>query len=126
MSDKFKFEYNAPTEKERKEIESIRNQYLPKDEKNRKFEELKQLDHKVKNIPIIFAISLGVIGTLIFGLGLTFFLEWIELFVFGIPCAIVGLILVILAYPLYVKISIKLKNKYRDEIINLSNELLNK
>ena len=126
MSEKFKFEYNAPTEKERKEIESIRNQYLPKDEKNQKFEELKKLDHKVKNIPIIFAISLGVIGTLIFGLGLTFFLEWIELFAFGIPCAIVGLILVILAYPLYVKISIKLKNKYRDEIINLSNALLNK
>jgi MFS family permease len=72
------------------------------------------------------SLSLGVIGTLIFGLGLTFFLEWVELFILGILCAIVGLIIVILAYPLHKKISLILKTKYKDEIINLSNELLNK
>ena len=126
MSEKFKFEYNAPTEQERREIESIKNQYLPKDEKNIKFEELKKLDNKVKNTPIAISISLGIIGSLIFGLGMTFFLEWVDLWLLGIPCAIIGLIIVILAYPLHIKISSKLKTKYKDEIINLSNELLNK
>lgn len=126
MSEKFKFEYNAPTEQERKEIESIKNQYLPKDEKSIKFEKLKKLDNKVKNIPVAISISLGIIGSLIFGLGMTFFLEWVDLWILGIPCAIIGLIIVILAYPLHIKISSKLKAKYKDEIINLSNELLNK
>ena len=126
MSEKFKFEYNAPTEQERKEIESIKNQYLPKDEKSIKFEKLKKLDNKVKNIPTAISISLGIIGSLIFGLGMTFFLEWVDLWILGIPCAIIGLIIVILAYPLHIKISSKLKVKYKDEIINLSNELLNK
>lgn len=126
MSEKFKFEYNAPTEQERKEIESIKNQYLPKDEKSIKFEKLKKLDNKVKNTPIAISISLGIIGSLIFGLGMTFFLEWVDLWLLGIPCAIIGLIIVILAYPLHIKISSKLKAKYKDEIISLSNELLNK
>ena len=126
MSEKFKFEYNAPTEQERKEIESIKSQYLPKDEKSLKLEQLKKLDNKVKNTPIVISLSLGIIGTLIFGLGMTFFLEWVNLWVLGIPCFIIGLIIVILAYPLHIKISLKLKTKYKDEIINLSNELLNK
>ena len=36
MSEKFKYEYSAPTMEERKEISSIRDQYLPKGEKEQK------------------------------------------------------------------------------------------
>ena len=59
-----------------------------------------------------------------FGLGLTFFLEWSEYFYFGIPFSLLGLIMVSVTYYLYTKISNNLKDKYGKEIIKLSNELL--
>lgn len=126
MSNKFEYKYSAPTQEERKEIESIRNQYLPKDEKSQKLERLRYLDNKVTSLPIAVSISLGVIGTLIFGTGMCFFLEWVNLWFVGIPFSIVGMITIILAYPIYNKLLNKLKNKYKDEIISISNELINK
>lgn len=125
MSDKFKYKYSAPTIEERREIDSIRNKYLPKDESMTKIERLRYLDGKVKNYPIVYSLSFGIGGSLFFGCGLTFFLEWTSYWYVGIPFALIGVIFMILAYPVYNKILNKYKKKYGEEIINLSNELLN-
>ena len=69
-------------------------------------------------------LTLGVIGTLLFGTGLTFFLEWTHLWYLGIPFALAGLVIVILTYPIYLKVLKKYKAKYGEEIIRISNELL--
>lgn len=123
MADKFNYKYNAPTRNEREEINNILNDYLPKQEKESKIETLRRLDFKVKNTPMIVGLSTGIIGTLIFGLGLAFILEWNQL-ITGIIITSLGLIVICLAYPLYNKLYKSLKNKYKDEIIKLSNELL--
>ena len=124
MSDKFEYKYSAPSLSERQQIDSIRNQYLPKDKKEEKLEKLKKLDNKVKEIPMITSLSFGIVGTLIFGLAMTFFLEWTNYFIVGIPFALIGGCLIAIAYPIYKKSLEKLKNKYGPEIIKLSNELL--
>ena len=124
MADKFEYKYNAPTQEEKDEINEILNNYLPKDEKETKFEILRKLDFKVKNNPMIFGLSCGIIGNLIFGLGLTCVLEW-NLLVLGIIISVIGLFIITIAYPLYNKLHSYYKNKYKDEIIKLSRELLN-
>lgn len=124
MSKKFEYNYSAPTQKERQEIESIRNQYLPKSERESKVELLKRLDNKVKNIPMVTALTFGIVGSLIFGTGMAFFLEWTELWYVGIPFGLVGILITILAYPIYCYLLKKLKKKYSSEIIRLSNELI--
>lgn len=125
MSNKFEYKYEAPSLEERKEIDSIRQQYLPKDKNVSKMEELRNLHNKVKNVPMIWGISLGVVGILFFGTSMTFFLEWSALWYCGIPFAIIGTILIALAYPVYKKIEQKYKDKYGKQILELSNELLN-
>jgi len=124
MGERFEYNYDAPTQQERQEIESIRNQYLPKNRELTKLERLKKLDNKVKNIPLLISLNLGIIGCLIFGLGLTFFLEWYN-YLLGVIFGLVGVIPMIISYPIYVKVLNKLKDKYGKEIIELSNELLN-
>ena len=124
MSNKFEYNYTAPTIEERKEIDRIRNQYLPNDKIMNKMERLRYLDNKVKTIPMILSLSLGVIGLLLFGTGLTFFLEWASYWYIGIPFGIIGVVLIVLAYPIYKKVLDKQKSKYSAEIIELSNELL--
>lgn len=123
-NNRFEYTYTAPTERERKEAESIRKQYLIEEEKPDKLAKLRELDRRVKNPPQIFALSLGIVGTLIFGGGLTLILEagWLLL---GALLAVVGLVPLALAYPAHKKLSKKLKEKYREEILRLSEEILN-
>lgn len=124
MSEKFEYKYEAPTIEERKEIDSIRRAYLPEDQSMSRIDRLRYLDNKVKSIPMIWGISLGVVGLLLFGTGLTFFLEWSNLWYFGIPFSVIGIIPVAIAYPVYIRLLKKYKAKYGPEIIRLSNELL--
>ncbi len=122
---KFEYTYTAPTERERKEVESLRRQYAVQEPKvQSKVEKLRALDNKVKNPPQILAFSLGVIGTLIFGGGLSMILE-ASLYVWGTVIALLGMIPIALAYPLYKKYHTKLKDKYRKEILQLTDEILN-
>lgn len=124
MKDKFEYNYTAPTKDIRDEVESIKSQYEEISE-NDKLIKLRELNNKVKNIPKIWAICFGIIGTLFFGAGLSFFLELKDYWYFGIPCSIIGIILIALAYPIYNIMYKKAKNKYKEEIIRLSNEILN-
>lgn len=124
MKEKFEYNYTAPTKEVRDEVENIKNQYLEIDS-NDDLTKLRKLNNKVKSIPTVWAICFGIIGTLCFGAGLAFFLELTAYWYFGIPCAIIGIILIALAYPIYSKIHSKVKQKYKDEIIELSNKILN-
>ena len=123
MSEKFEYKYSAPTQKERKEIDSIRSQYLAKSKEESKLDRLRYLDSKVKSYSTIVGLTLGIIGTLVFGLGLTFILEW-DMFTRGAILMLVGVGPIIIAYYAYKFVLNKMKAKYGEEIIELSNELL--
>ena len=124
MADKFEYKYSAPTQEERKEIDSIRIKYLPQQKIDSKLDRLRKLDRKVKSISESVGISLGVIGLLLFGTGMCFFLEWTNIWYIGIPFSIVGIVIISITYYVYKTTLNKLKNKYKEEIIELSNELL--
>jgi len=123
MNKKFKITYSAPTESEREEIEKIKNEYLENKDHD-KLQQLRKLDNKVKNIPNALAFTLGIVGVLIFGLGFTMILEW-GFLICGIVVSLLGVIPIVCAYPIYNKVYDRLKRKYRDQILSLSDELLN-
>ncbi len=120
----FRYKYTAPTEEERKEIDSIRKQYCPQEKTESKLERLRRLDSLVKNTATVTALILGVVGCLIFGLGLAMVLEW-KLLVWGVVLCIVGGVPMAISYPVYAHVLKKYKERYGDEILKLSEELLN-
>ena len=124
MSNQFNFRYTAPTEEERKEIDSIRRPYSPQEQTETKLERLRRLDSLVKNTAIIWSLVLGVFGCLIFGIGLTMVLEW-SILLWGIVLMVIGSVPMAIAFPVYNKLLKKGKAKYGDEILRLSEELLN-
>lgn len=121
---KFVYNYSAPTEDERREIEGIRKQYGGEQVKKNSLSRLRELDKRVKNPPLILSIILGVVGVLVFGTGLTMILEW-SLYVWGILVMVVGIVPVSIAYPLRKRLVKRNKERYGDEILKLSGELLN-
>ena len=121
---KFIYLYSVPTATERTEIENIRNRYTGKTEEKSKLERLRELDGRAKNPPLILGLFLGIIGTLIFGLGLTMILEW-KIYVWGVGVAVIGCVPAVLAYPMHNLLLKRNKQKYGAEIVRLSDELLN-
>lgn len=120
----FSYTYSAPTEEERRQINSIRRQYMNKDvEPVDKKTRLKQLHSHVITSASVTSLTVGIIGTLIFGLGMTMVLEW-QLPLYGVITGIVGAIPMALAYPVYKLVLKKNKEKHGEEILRLSAELL--
>ena len=124
--EKSTYTYVALTEEERAKVNSIKQDYLPKEEQSQesKMQKLLALDAKVKNPPVIIGLVLGIVGTLIFGLGLTTVLEWDNL-ILGIIISAVGVLPMLIAYPAYKIVLKNGKKKYGKEIVKLSEEILN-
>ena len=117
----FNYNYSAVRNKE---VESIRKKYMPREEN--KLERLKKLDLRAQSAGMIEGLSLGIVGALVFGIGMCFFLDvftgaaWLSaLFM------IIGTVIMIPAYPIYRRIAHKTKAELTPEILRLSEEIMN-
>lgn len=119
----FKYEYSAPTDSERKEIISIRNEYMSAGGDASVLNRLRAMHKHVKTVPRTISIVIGVLGTLVFGAGMAMFLEF-NYIVSGVIMGVIGFLIATLAYPSYILINKFMKNKYGGRIIELSNEVL--
>lgn len=115
----FSYTYSA---KQQEEIRKIREKYLP--EEADKMEQLRRLDAGVTQKGTVFSLIAGIIGTLLFGIGMCCCMVWTDLFVLGVIAGIIGIAVVSLAYPLYNYITKKERDKIAPEIIRLTNELM--
>lgn len=99
----------------------IYQQYQGKDESKR--EKLKRLDKKVKKPGRVWAILLGIIGSLVMGGGMSLVMVW-ENLILGMALGLSGMVLIILAYPLNRLITNRRKKQYAPDIYKLSEEML--
>ena len=121
----FNYTYSA---KQQEEIKNIRKKYAaPEDDK---MEQLRKLDQRVTQKAQACAITLGVIGALILGTGMSLamtdlsgFLGGTAMFI-GIPVGLIGIVLVALAYPVYNRVLKKERQRIAPEILRLTDELM--
>ena len=114
----FCYSYSA---KQQAEIEKIKSKYVEKELD--KMEQLRKLDKSAEQPGTIAAIVLGVIGTLILGVGMCCTTVWNEFFVLGILVGIIGLVILGGAYPLYRKMTKKRRAQIAPQILKLTAEL---
>lgn len=117
--DTFEYTYSAD---QQAEIEKIRSKYVPKEET--KLDQLRKLDASVTRPGTIWGLVIGIIGTLVFGGGMSCVLVGgVSLFVPGIVLGIVGIACMIAAYPIYKKITAKERERIAPQILALTEEL---
>ena len=115
----FKYPYSAPVNKE---VEQIRKKYLPQEVD--KLSELKELDFKVQKAGMDEALTVGIIGALLFGIAMCMGLDAIGGgMVFAVILGLVGIAVMIPAYPVYLKVSRKAKEEYTPRILQLAEEI---
>jgi hypothetical protein len=116
---------------QQQEVENIRKKYLPKEEN--KMERLRKLDRGATQKAQTHALSLGVIGTLILGTGMSLFMSDLgtmlslsenAAMLIGIAAGLIGMVLVALAYPVYNRVLKKERARLAPEILRLTDELM--
>lgn len=125
---KFQYTYSV---KEQEELRKIREKYAEKEET--KIERLRRLDKSASNRAQTVAITIGVIGALILGFGMSLAMtdigaalglaENIAMIV-GIAVGFVGGALVVLAHPIYRGVLKSERQKIAPEILRLTDELM--
>ena len=126
MSDPNAFTYNYSA-KEQAEIKKIREKYAPRtvDSPEGKLERVRRLDAGVTQKGTAWALALGVVGTLVLGIGMCCCLVW-EQFFLGILIGLLGTLTLALAYPVYTLIIARERKRIAPEILQLTDELMQK
>ena len=119
-SESFRYTYSA---KEQEEIKKIREKYIPKEEN--KMEQLRRLDQEVTRKGTLYSILIGVIGSLLLGLGMSCIMVWQGIwFIPGLIIGVIGMAIVAVAYPINNIVTKREREKIAPEIIRLTEELI--
>ena len=112
--------------KEQEEIKKIRDKYAPPTKEESTMEQLRRLDASATKGASIVSLSVGIISTLILGVGMccTMIPGWKQYFILGIVVGVVGIIGIIAAYPIYTHMVKRKRAKLAPEIMRLSDELM--
>ena len=120
----FEFSYSA---KQQEEIDAIKKKYLPKEKAAKgadTLENLRRLDQKVELTATVWSIVVGLIGTLIFGGGMSMVMVYeASLFAPGIVVGLIGMAGIAAALPVYRVVLKKEREKAAPRVLELTEEL---
>ena len=124
----FNYTYSA---KEQEEIKTIRKKYAVSEEAEDKMTQLRRLDASVYSKASTAALTVGIVGALILGIGMSLVMTDIGVvlgtvlaMVIGVGIGVIGIVLVCLAYPIYNRTLKKEREKIASEILRLTDELM--
>ena len=124
MNEKKKYSYSYSAQ-ENKEIKRIREKYTEPSERETKLEQLHRLDESVTKSAMAVSLTVGILGALILGFGMSCIMVWSEkMFVPGIIFGIIGIIISVLAYPIYKIKAEKKRKEIAPLILKLTDELI--
>lgn len=124
MNEKKKYSYSYSAQ-ENKEIKRIREKYTEPSERETKLEQLHRLDESVTKSAQAVSLTVGILGTLILGFGMSCIMVWSEkMFVPGIILGIIGIVISALAYPIYKIKAEKKRKEIAPLILKLTDELI--
>lgn len=119
VKEQFEYTYSA---EQQAEIEKIRSKYLPKADD--RLERLRKLDESVTKKGTMVGITLGIVGCLLFGAGLSLVLViGEEMVVASVLLGVPAIVAMVVAYPLYKMITEREMERIAPQILALTEEL---
>ena len=117
----FKYEYSS---EKAKEVDDIVNKYVGKEDD--KLTQIKKLDEAVECKAAIKAVTIGVIGVLIMGAGMSIIMEAsASFFVAGIVVGLIGMAVMAAAFPIHKMTLGKEREAAAPQILALSQDIKN-
>lgn len=128
-NENFNYTYSAS---QQAEIKRIREKYAPPAQTEDKMETLRRLDAKVTSKATRAALTVGILGALLMGTGMSLIMtelgsllgSFFLAIAVGLALGILGILLACLAYPIYNRTLQKGREKAAPEILRLTDDLL--
>ncbi|MBE6604597.1 MAG: hypothetical protein E7639_02690 [Ruminococcaceae bacterium] len=121
----FSYTYSPSREDE---LLKIRKKYTA-DETEAKWARLQALDASVTGRAQLVALIIGILSALVLGLGMCCVLVWgtnTAMIILGVFVGLIGIIGIAVAYPVYLSIMRRRRDRVAPEILRLTEELMNK
>jgi len=118
------FEYHYSAEHQ-EEVRRIREKYVAREED--KMEQLRRLDAGVTRKGTVVSLIVGIFSSLVMGIGMCLCMVWGDVmlsFVAGVVIGLLGIVGVVMAYPIYSAITKRERRKMAPEILRLTDELM--
>ena len=116
----FHYTYSA---EQQQEIRDIRQKYLPPE--TNKMEQLRRLDKSVGDKATLYSLICGILGALVLGGGMSLCLVASSGWMLpGILIGVIGIGLTAMAYPLYLRVLYRERQRVAPEILRLTDELM--
>ncbi len=110
-------------------VQKIRTQYTEKE--HTRVDALKELDAKVKRPANVFAYIFGGVSAIVMGSGMSLVMSDIGDVIGmenpmapGVVIGIIGIVMAVINYPVYKSILSSRRKKYADQVMKLSNEIM--
>ena len=103
---------------------------MPTEDTENKLEKLRRLDKSVTERATILSLIFGIFGTLLLGIGMSLIMSPLGdalgfgAILIGIVSGVAGIALAAVAYPVYLRVVKKDKERLAPEILKLTEELL--
>ena len=124
----YSYTYRALSPEQRKSAERILAEYEPKAQTPlTNFARLQKLQNRITKTLVVFGLTMGIVGCLVFGGGLSMVLlnaNVLALQIAGGGLCAVGAAVMLATYPAYQGMRKRLKKKYGDEIVRLCKDVL--
>lgn len=128
----FRYTYSA---KEQEELRRIREKYASREEnkEENKMEQLRKLDASVTRKATVVALVMGILGTLVMGIGMSFTMTELGSYIgirgmfamiLGIVIGVIGMTFAGCAYPVYRSVLRKERERIAPEMLRLADELM--
>ena len=116
----YSYTYSA---RQRQEIEEIRKKYLP--EEADKMAQVRRLDAGVTRKGTLIAVTIGFVSCLLMGVGMCCTMLWMDRwFIPGVIVGLIGIFGMAAAYPIFVKVTKRERERIAPQILKLTEELM--
>ena len=109
-------------------LNKIKSEYSENEDKE--FDTLMALDRKIKLPPTVQAYTIGIIGALVLGFGMSLLMTDLPVTMgiasykaVGVICGIIGIALCAINYPTYARFLDSRKKRYSSEILRMADKL---
>ncbi|MCK9331137.1 MAG: hypothetical protein M0Q94_14775 [Candidatus Cloacimonetes bacterium] len=103
---------------EEEELKNLKDKYVAREKTP--LEQVRDIESEVNKQASIPSYTIGIIGSIVLGIGMCLTMVWTRFFALGIIIGIIGIAIIAINYPLYVKRIQKLRKAQAEKVAKIA------
>lgn len=106
------------SKRDEEELKNLKDKYVAREKTP--LEQVRDIESEVNKQASIPSYTIGIIGSIVLGIGMCFTMVWTQFFALGIVIGIIGIAIIAMNYPLYVRRIQKLRKAQAERVAKIA------